>query len=140
MGNIKSVIELENLNEPELVDHLNNSLEDYQVEHIAPGTRIIVSNKQLVHKIGVVSGEEIKIKTRSRKMRRVQIWAYVISFFIAFLIQRLIFPEHGFLLFFIFYLMLGETIIWYFRDDVYKTMVRGHDRIIAVMREVEKKD
>ena len=140
MGNIKSVIELENLNEPELVDHLNTSLEEYRVKHIAPGTRIIVSNKQLVHKIGVVSGEKIKIKTRSRKMRRIHIWAFVISFLIVFPLQRLIFPEHGFLAFFIFYLISAEIIIWYFRDDVYKTMVRGHDRVIAVMREVEKKD
>ena len=140
MGSIRSKIELDIVNEVELFNHLENKLEDYRVEHMAPGTRIIVSNKQLVHKIGVVSGEKIKIKTRSRKMQRVQIWAFIISFFIAAAIQRLIFPDHVFLAFFIFYLISAEIIIWYFRDDVYKTMVRGHDRVIAVMREVEKKD
>lgn len=136
MASLKSKIELDNVNDLELVKHLETVLEDYRLEHIALEGRIIVSNKQLVHKINMLSGNGVKIKTKSRKVSRNEIWSAILIISVLIVLRFLFSLGDDIWLFVLLLAVLYEKIISPVRNEEYKSMVREQDRVIGLMRDL----
>ncbi len=134
MTSINSKIGLDIENELEFVKGVDSGLEDYSADQNPIENRLTLSNKQLVHKISMIPGDDIK--TKSRKLNRIYLLGAIPFFLIAFAAGFLSYRDGGLWILLIAMIILFEIIATPIRNGENKLMVREHDRVIGVMREV----